>query len=121
MVLPEDGVAYYADQGYYADLQTVLPSGFFNYLKENDLIFEVTETVSTDEETGEKTQHTYYGGIRLEDNAYIKNAGIIQEKMSAGIVVSSKHMEQTLDFLFMIFDYEPTQSDLAQMETGNED
>ena len=41
--------------------------------------------------------------------------------MSAGIVVSSKHMEQTLDFLFMIFDYEPTQSDLAQMETGNED
>ena len=116
MVLPEDGVAYYADQGYYADLQTVLPSGFFNYLKENDLIFEVTETVSTDEETGEKTQHTYYGGIRLEDNAYIKNAGIIQEKMSAGIVVSSKHMEQTLDFLFMIFDYEPTQSDLAQME-----
>lgn len=103
MLAPASAIEYYGAQGVYADLEDVLDPAFFNELKEKDMLFTATYIPTEEERAEGEVEETWTVGIKLPEDNYFSEKGIILDDMALGVFISGKQQDLGLQLIDMVF------------------
>ncbi len=100
-----DFVTYYGvgeqDNIMFADLEEILPTAFFQYLKEQDRILYLNITDEDGNVTGQ-----YAAAIEVSDTRIVNKNYLQVTPCYLGIACNTERQESSIDFLEWIFDYQ---------------
>ncbi len=104
MLSPASAIEYYGAQGVFADLEDVLDPEFFNELKAKDMLFTATYIPTEDERAEGEVEETWTVGIKLPQDNYFTEKGLILENMALGVFINGSHQDLGLQLIDMVFE-----------------